>query len=59
MAIVPFDAYALATGFKVPSGLSSWFLKADGSIDTNGDISSTGIDSVNNFRLLTTAIYKF
>lgn len=30
-----------------------------GSIDNNGDISSTGIDSVDNFRLLATAIYKF
>lgn len=30
-----------------------------GSIDGNGDITSTGIDSVNNFRLLTTAIYNF
>ncbi|WP_372794054.1 hypothetical protein, partial [Lutibacter sp.] len=30
-----------------------------GSIDVNGDITSTGLDSVNNFRLLTTAIYNF
>ncbi|MFA5297878.1 MAG: hypothetical protein WC389_06675 [Lutibacter sp.] len=30
-----------------------------GSIDGNGDMSTTGIDSVNNFRVLTTAIYNF
>ena len=41
-------------------GVEGEFTNAQyGSIDTNGDISSTGIDSVNNFRLLTTAIYKF
>jgi len=41
-------------------GVEGEFTNAQyGTIDTNGDISSTGIDSVNNFRLLTTAIYKF
>jgi hypothetical protein len=41
-------------------GVETEFTKAQyGSIDSNGDITSTGIDPVNNFRLLTTAIYKF
>ena len=40
-------------------GLEGEFTNAQyGSIATNGDIISTA-DSVNNFRLLTTAIYKF
>lgn len=27
--------YSIATGYKIPSGLPSWFLKADGTYDTN------------------------
>ena len=45
MAIVPFDAYVLATGFKVPSGLSSWFLKADGSVDSSTYLTTSAASS--------------
>ena len=45
---------------KMKIGVETEFTKAQyGSIDSNGDLTSTGIDPVNNFRLLTTAIYKF
>ena len=41
-------------------GVEGEFTNAQyGSIDGNGDINTTGVDAVNNFRLLTTAIYKF
>jgi len=45
---------------KLKIGVEAEYTNAQyGSIDGNGDIATTGIDSVNNFRLLTTAIYKF
>ena len=45
---------------KMKIGIEAEFTNAQyGSIDGRGDITSTGIDSVNNFRLLTTAIYNF
>ena len=45
---------------KMKIGVETEFTKAQyGSIDSNGDLTSTGIDPVSNFRLLTTAIYKF
>jgi hypothetical protein len=41
-------------------GVEGEFTNAQyGTIDANGDINTTGVESVNNFRLLTTAIYKF
>lgn len=45
---------------KLIIGLEAEFTKAQyGSIDGNGDLLSAGVDPVNNFRLLTTAIYNF
>ncbi len=45
---------------KLKIGIETEFTNAQyGSIDGNGDITSTDVDAVGNFRLLTTAIYKF
>jgi len=45
---------------KMKIGIEGEFTSAQyGSIDENGDMNTTGVDAVNNFRLLTTAIYNF
>jgi len=45
---------------KMKIGIEGEFTSAQyGSIDGSGDMNTTGIDAVNNFRLLTTAIYNF
>lgn len=45
---------------KMKIGIEGEFTSAQyGSIDANGDMNTTGVDAVNNFRLLTTAIYNF
>jgi len=45
---------------KMKIGIEGEFTTAQyGSIDGNGDMNTTGIDAVSNFRLLTTAIYNF
>ncbi len=45
---------------KMKLGIEGEFTQAQyGAIDANGDISTTDIDAVSNFRLLVTAIYKF
>jgi hypothetical protein len=45
---------------KMKIGIEGEFTSSQyGSIDGNGDMNTTGIDAVNNFRLLTTAIYNF
>lgn len=45
---------------KLKLGIEGEFTTAQyGGIDGDGDLSSSGIDSVNNIRLLTTAIYAF
>lgn len=45
---------------KMKIGIEGEFTSAQyGSIDANGDMNTTGVDAVHNFRLLTTAIYNF
>ncbi|MFO7672075.1 MAG: hypothetical protein R6V74_00020 [Lutibacter sp.] len=45
---------------KMKIGIEGEFTSAQyGSIDANGDMNITGVDAVNNFRLLTTVIYNF
>lgn len=45
---------------KLKIGIEGAYTNAQyGAINTSGVIASTGIDAVNNFRLLTTAIYSF
>jgi len=46
MSTVLFDAYILSTGYKTPSGLPSWFLKADGSIDSTTYLTSASLANV-------------